>query len=91
MESTGTTTELAAADAAEPMESATGPLGKPPGTVRAYLAGAIVAAFLVGHLGGALLLLRAGALESGLALLGALAVEAGTVTGFYFGVRQGSG
>ena len=67
------------------------PLGKPPGTVRAYLAVAIVVAFLVGHLGGAGLLLRSGATESGLALLGALAVEAATVTGFYFGARQGNG
>jgi len=58
--------------------------------VRAYLAGGIVLAFLGGHLGGAFFLLHAGALESGLALLGALAVEAGTVTGFYFGARQGS-
>lgn len=65
-----------------------GPLGLPVGTVRALLAGGIVATFLVGHLGGALLLLRSGSPESGLALLGALAVEAGTVTGFYFGVRQ---
>ncbi len=68
-----------------------GPLGKPPGTVRAYLAVAIVVAFLVGHLGGALVLLWGGATESGLALLGALAVEAATVTGFYFGARQGNG
>ena len=71
-------------------ESSRDPLGRPAGTVRAYLAIGIVAAFLVGHLGGALLLLRSGEPESGLALLGALAVEAGTVTGFYFGARQGS-
>ncbi len=64
------------------------PLGQPVGSVRAVLAGAIVATFLLGHLGGALILLRAGAPESALALLGALAVEAGTVTGFYFGARQ---
>ena len=64
------------------------PLGKPQGTVRAYLALAIVAAFLCGHLGAAVLLLYAGQTESGLSLLGALAVEAGTVTGFYFGTRQ---
>ena len=80
---------------APPEESAAGsppgPLGLPVGTVRAFLAGGIVATFLVGHLGGALLLLRSGSPESGLALLGALAVEAGTVTGFYFGVRQANG
>ncbi|MEI6666057.1 MAG: hypothetical protein WCL53_07890 [Chloroflexota bacterium] len=76
-----------AADEAGP-GSLPGPLGLPVGTVRAVLAGGIVAAFLVGHLGGALLLLRGGSPETGLALLGALAVEAGTVTGFYFGVRQ---
>lgn len=67
------------------------PLGRPRGTVRAYLALGIVGAFLVGHLAGALYLLRAGAPESGLALLGALAIEAATVTGFYFGARQGGG
>ena len=65
-----------------------GPLGQPVGTVRAFLAGGIVATFLVGHLVGAFMLLRGGSPESGLALLGALSVEAGTVTGFYFGVRQ---
>ena len=64
------------------------PLGKPQGTVRAYLALAIVAAFLCGHLGAAIVLLHGGETESGLALLGALALEAGTVTGFYFGTRQ---
>lgn len=68
--------------------SPNGPLGQPVGSVRALLAASIVAAFLVGHLCGALLLLRGGSPESGLALLGALAVEAGTVTGFYFGARQ---
>ena len=67
------------------------PLGKPPGTVRAYLAVAIVGTFLVGHAAGAVLLLRAGALDAGLGLLGALAIEAATVTGFYFGARQGGG
>jgi len=64
------------------------PLGRPPGTVRAYLALAIVGTFLAGHLGGAVLLLRSGSPESGLALLGALAIEAATVIGFYFGARQ---
>ena len=59
-------------------------------TVRGLLAGGIVAAFLVGHLGGALMLLAGGSPEAGLALLGALALEAGTVTGFYFGVRRAS-
>lgn len=66
------------------------PLGKPVGSVRAYLALAIVAAFLVGHVAAALLLLWGGALEAALSLLGALAVAAATVTGFYFGARQGA-
>ena len=47
-------------EASQPVE-VNGPLGKPPGTVRAYLAVAIVVAFLVGHLGGAVLLLRSSA------------------------------
>lgn len=63
------------------------PLGRPSGTVRAYLALAIVAAFLGGHTAGAVWLLGRGDVDAGLALLGALALEAGTVTGFYFGVR----
>ena len=66
------------------------PLGKPAGTVRAYLALGIVAAFLVGHVAAALLLLWGGALEAALSLLGALAVAAATVTGCYFGARQGA-
>ena len=70
--------------------AADAPLGRPPGTVRAYLAGAIVAGFLVGHVTGALLLLWGGQLEPALALLGALSVAAATVTGFYFGARQGA-
>ena len=67
------------------------PLGRPSGTVRAYLALGIVAAFLGGHVSGAVWLLSRGEVDSGLALLGALALEAGTVTGFYFGVRTTEG
>lgn len=79
-------------DAGDLRETAVGgPLGKPPGTVRAYLAVAIVASFLVAHVLGALLLLRAGALDAAIGLLGALALEAAMVTGFYFGARQGNG
>lgn len=63
------------------------PLGKPRGTVRAYLALGIVGAFLVGHLGAAGWLLHLGHTEVALGALAALAVEAGTVTGFYFGSR----
>ncbi len=66
------------------------PLGRPSGTVRAYLALAIVAAFLAGHTAGAVWLLSHGQFESALALLGAIALEAGTVIGFYFGVRTAS-
>lgn len=67
------------------------PLGRAAGTVRAWIALAIVATFLIGHLAGAVLLLRAGQSEAGLGLLGVLAAEAGSVTGFYFGVRQANG
>ncbi len=67
------------------------PMGRPSGTVRAYLALAIVAAFLAGHVAGAVWLLARGEVDSGLALLGALALEAGTVTGFYFGARNADG
>ncbi|MBM4411195.1 MAG: hypothetical protein FJ037_07735 [Chloroflexi bacterium] len=67
------------------------PLGRPSGTVRAYLALAIVAAFLAGHVAGAVWLLARGQVDSGLALLGALALEAGTVIGFYFGARGAEG
>ena len=63
------------------------PLGRPIGTVRAYLAMVIVAVFLAGHLAGAIWLLTLGEVESALALLGAVSLEAGTVTGFYFGAR----
>lgn len=63
------------------------PLGQPSGTVRAYLALAIVAAFLGGHIAGAVWLLMDGQFQSALALLGAVAIEAATVIGFYFGVR----
>lgn len=48
---------------------------------------AIVAVFLAGHLAGAIWLLTQGEVESALALLGAVSLEAGTVTGFYFGAR----
>jgi hypothetical protein len=67
------------------------PLGKPAGTVRAYLALAIVTAFLVVHAGASALLLLAGDVDAALGLLGALGIEAATVTGFYFGARQGRG
>jgi hypothetical protein len=85
-------TREVAVDSSDVVSAAAGsPLGKPPGTVRAYLAVAIVASFLVAHVGGALVLLRAGALDAALGLLGALALEAAMVTGFYFGARQGNG
>lgn len=66
------------------------PMGRPQGTVRAYLALGIVTAFLVGHSAGSVYLLWQGDLESAVALLGAVALEAGTVTGFYFGARGSS-
>lgn len=64
------------------------PLGKPAGSVRAYLALGILAAFLVTHALAAAWLLRAGNVEAAVGLLGGLALEAGTVTGFYFGSRS---
>lgn len=64
------------------------PMGKPRGTVRAYLAMGIVGAFIAGHVGGAGWLLHLGNTEAALALLASLAVEAGAVTGFYFGSRE---
>ncbi len=66
----------------------TQPLGKPPGSVRAYLALGILAAFLLTHALAAGWLLHVGNVEAAIGLLGALALEAGTVTGFYFGSRS---
>lgn len=66
----------------------TQPLGKPPGSVRAYLAIGILAAFLLTHALAAGWLLHVGNVEAAIGLLGALALEAGTVTGFYFGSRS---
>ena len=66
----------------------TQPLGKPAGSVRAYLAIGILAAFLLTHALAAGWLLHAGNVEAAIGLLGALALEAGTVTGFYFGSRS---
>ena len=66
----------------------TEPLGKPAGSVRAYLAIGILAAFLLTHALAAGWLLHAGNVEAAVGLLGALALEAGTVTGFYFGSRS---
>ncbi len=64
------------------------PLGKPPGSVRAYLALGILAAFLVTHALAAGWLLRVENIEAAVGLLSVLALEAGTVTGFYFGSRS---
>ena len=63
------------------------PIGLPRGTVRAYLALMIVAAFLVTHAVAAGWLLYLGNMEAALAVLGAPALEAGTVSGFYFASR----
>ena len=64
------------------------PLGKPTGSVRAYLALGILGAFLVTHALAAGWLLHVESIEAAIGLLGALALEAGTVTGFYFGSRS---
>ena len=64
-----------------------GPLGKPAGSVRAYLAIGIVGVFLLAHAAAAGWLLRIGHVEAAMGMLAALALEAGTVTGFYFGSR----
>jgi len=63
------------------------PLGKPAGSVRAYLAMGIVGSFAATHAAAAAWLLQIGRIEAAIGLLGALALEAGTVTGFYFGSR----
>ncbi len=63
------------------------PLGKPAGSVRAYLAMGIVGSFALSHAAAAGWLLQLGRIEAAIGLLGALALEAGTVTGFYFGSR----
>ena len=65
------------------------PLGKPVGSVRAYLAMGIVGSFAITHAAAAGWLLQIGRIEAAIGLLGALALEAGTVTGFYFGSRSG--
>ena len=65
------------------------PLGKPVGSVRAYLAMGIVGSFAMTHAAAAGWLLQLGRIEAAIGLLGALALEAGTVTGFYFGSRGG--
>ncbi len=63
------------------------PLGKPAGSVRAYLAMGIVGSFAMTHAAAAAWLLTLGHVEAAIGLLGTLALEAGTVTGFYFGSR----
>ncbi len=73
---------------ATPTPPTTQPLGKPPGSVRAYLALGILSAFLLTHALAAGWLLHVGNVEAAIGLLGALALEAGTVTGFYFGSRS---
>ncbi len=70
-------------------EGAQPPLGKPAGSVRAYLAMGIVGSFAATHAAAAAWLLQIGHIEAAIGLLGALALEAGTVTGFYFGSRGG--
>lgn len=64
------------------------PLGLPRGTVRAYLALMIVSSFLLAHMVAAGFLLWRGDAEAGLAVLGALAIQAGVASGFYFGSRE---
>ena len=68
-------------------EGGRAPLGKPAGSVRAYLAIGIVGSFAMTHAAAAAWLLQLGRIEAAIGLLGALALEAGTVTGFYFGSR----
>lgn len=64
------------------------PMGQPRGTVRAYLALMIVGAFLVSHMIASAFLISAGNIEAGMAVLGALALETGVVSGFYFASRS---
>lgn len=64
------------------------PLGKPIGTVRAYLAVGLVGAFTVSHLAAGLALALTGHVTESVALLGVLSSESAVVLGFYFGTRQ---
>ena len=66
------------------------PLGQPAGTVRAILALIIVVTFAVSHLLVGSWLIRSGLTTEGVAVIGALALEAATVMGFYFGSRPGT-
>lgn len=63
------------------------PLGIPRGSVRAVLALILVVTFAASHVWAAHHLLAAENVEAGVAVLGALALEVGVVTGFYFGSR----
>ena len=65
------------------------PLGKSQGTVRAYLAMSLVAAFEVSHVVGAGGLIFTGNLPEAMALLGSLAVQTAAIVGYYFGYREG--
>ena len=64
------------------------PMGQPQGTVRAWLALIIVGTFAISHLIAAMWLIRGGLTTEGVAVLGALALEAATTTGWYFGSRS---
>lgn len=66
------------------------PLGKPRGTVRSYLAIGIVGTFLASHAVAAVVLAVSGNVDAALGLLGALGVETGGVTGYYFASRAGA-
>ena len=65
------------------------PLGKSQGTVRAYLAMSLVAAFEVSHVVGAGALIFTAHLPEAMALLGSLAVQTAAIVGYYFGYREG--
>jgi hypothetical protein len=66
------------------------PLGKPTGTVRAYLALMLVGAFTASHVAAAIMFASAEHVTEAVAVLGVLAAEAAGVLGFYFGTRTTS-
>ena len=66
------------------------PLGQPQGSVRAILALIIVGTFAASHLIAGTYLIRSGLTTEGVAVLGALAIESATISGFYFGSRPGN-
>jgi hypothetical protein len=64
-------------------------LGKPPGTVRAYLALSVVGSFELAHVVGASAFAVTGHLPEAMTLMGSLAVQTAAIVGYYFGTKGG--